>query len=107
MSLPTGYTPLEWIESTGTQYVDTEFAPNQDTRAVMDFELTSSYSSIRSIFGVRDTENGRAPLMFNLWNDSASRFRSDYFSTQQTITVSTLITILAREQMARTAQAAL
>lgn len=36
MSLPSGYTRLEYIESTGTQYIDTGFKPNQDTRVVMD-----------------------------------------------------------------------
>ena len=32
MSLPSGYTKLEYIQSTGTQYIDTGFIPNQDTR---------------------------------------------------------------------------
>lgn len=32
--LPEGYTELAWIESTGTQYVDTGFKPNQNTRVV-------------------------------------------------------------------------
>ena len=32
IGLPTGYTRLEYIESTGTQYIDTGFIPNQDTR---------------------------------------------------------------------------
>ena len=31
MSLPSGYTWLEYIESTGTQYIDTRIKPNQDT----------------------------------------------------------------------------
>ena len=35
MSLPSGYTRLEYIESTGTQYIDTGFIPNQDTRIDM------------------------------------------------------------------------
>lgn len=37
--LPEGYTELEYIESTGTQYIDTGFKPNQDTRVVMDAYL--------------------------------------------------------------------
>ena len=32
MSLPSGYTQLEYIQSSGTQYIDTGFKPNQDTR---------------------------------------------------------------------------
>lgn len=32
MSLPSGYKRLEYIQSTGTQHIDTNFIPNQDTR---------------------------------------------------------------------------
>ena len=34
--LPQGFTRVEYIESTGMQYIDTEFKPNQNTRIVMD-----------------------------------------------------------------------
>ena len=34
MSLPSGYTPLEYIKSSGTQYINTGFNPNQNTRKV-------------------------------------------------------------------------
>jgi hypothetical protein len=33
--LPEGYTQLDYIESTGTQYIDTGFKPNQDTKIYM------------------------------------------------------------------------
>ena len=33
--LPDGYTQLEYIESTGTQYIDTGFVPNQDSRVYL------------------------------------------------------------------------
>ena len=92
MSLPSGYKRLEYIQSSGTQYVDTEFKPNYNTRLVMDFEPTSAYSSINGIFGVRDTAAANAPLMFVLWNNDVSSFRSDYFGTNKSITVSTLLT---------------
>lgn len=39
VSLPNEYTKLEYIESTGTQYIDTGFAPNQDTRCVCDISI--------------------------------------------------------------------
>lgn len=38
-TLPEGYTELEYIESSGTQYIDTKFKPNQDTRTVFDAYL--------------------------------------------------------------------
>ena len=40
MSLPSGYTRLRYIQSSGTQYINTEFIPNQDTRVVCDFQMT-------------------------------------------------------------------
>lgn len=43
--LPSGYTQVEYIESSGTQYIDTGFTPNQDTRVVMDVQLTTYTSS--------------------------------------------------------------
>lgn len=83
--LPKGYTELEYIESTGTQYIDTGFKPNQDTRVQMDFQLIGSYSSIRALFGVRDESSGTAPQQFVFWNNGSNSFRTDYFGTQKTI----------------------
>ena len=37
--LPSGYTELQYIESTGTQYIDTGFKPNQNTRVVFNAYL--------------------------------------------------------------------
>ena len=36
--LPSGYKHLEYIESSGTQYIDTGFKPDSNTRVVFDFE---------------------------------------------------------------------
>lgn len=43
--LPTEYTKLEYIESSGTQYIDTGFIPNQDSRVVMDAHANISTSA--------------------------------------------------------------
>ncbi len=51
VSLPAGYTKLEYLESDGTQYIDTGFIPNQDTRVVIDFESLTTADS--AIFGAR------------------------------------------------------
>ncbi len=47
--LPDGYTRLEYLESTGTQYIDTGVKPNQDTSV----ELDGSLDGYGIIFGVR------------------------------------------------------
>ena len=56
MSLPSGYTQLEYIQSSGTQYIDTGFKPNQDSRVTCDFECISSVEE-QTIFMARRTSN--------------------------------------------------
>lgn len=62
MSLPSGYTQLEYIESTGTQYIDTGFVPNQDTRVVIKAKCPVS-SSTNFLFGAR-TSSSSNQFMF-------------------------------------------
>lgn len=40
-TLPAGYTRLAYIESTGTQYIDTGLAPTKNFRIVVDMVWTS------------------------------------------------------------------
>ena len=42
--LPSGYTKLAYIESTGAQYIDTGFKPNNNTRVVLSAYNTSTSS---------------------------------------------------------------
>ena len=39
------YIKLPYIESTGTQYIDTGFAPNQNTSFEMDFDFSTANNS--------------------------------------------------------------
>lgn len=68
MALPNGYTRLEYIQSSGSQYIDTGFKPNQNTRIVLDFENIGNYSSMTTglcpLFGVR---NASTVACFALW----------------------------------------
>ena len=56
MSLPSGYKLLEYIESSGTQYINTGFKPNNNTRVVMDLLYTGS-ESISNEFGAWNSPN--------------------------------------------------
>ena len=49
-ALPAGYTQLTYIESSGTQYINTGIVPKASTRVVCDFQFSS----------VPDYEIGRA-----------------------------------------------
>ena len=64
-TLPSEYTQVEYIQSSGTQYIDTGFKPNQDTRVVMDFELLAVVGQYADpIFGVRTSASSKA---YYLW----------------------------------------
>jgi hypothetical protein len=78
MALPQGYTQVEYIESTGTQYIDTGFKPNQDTRVVCKVNVMSVPSRNAWIFGAR---NANATARFEvIWISSASEYRLYYGS---------------------------
>lgn len=78
--LPEGYTEVEYIQSSGTQYVDSLFTPNQDTRVVMDAQMTSNNVPV-FYFGTRPT--GTSVRMYNVLHTS-SGIRSDYGTSQVT-----------------------
>ena len=80
-NLPSGYTQVEDIEATGTQYIDTGFKPNQDTRVVMDAQMTS-ISGAAFYFGARAT--GYINSFAVLYSGSASALRSTYGSENLT-----------------------
>ena len=42
MSLPSGYTQLEYIQSSRTQYIDTGFIPTSNTKISIDFQVLSA-----------------------------------------------------------------
>lgn len=54
--LPSGYTELAYIQSSGTQYIDTGFKPNNNTRVVMELLYTGS-ESISNEFGAWNSSN--------------------------------------------------
>ena len=61
--IPEGYKKCEYIESNGTQYIQTDVVPNQDTRIIIDFEATD-VTSPAPVFGARIDQKTNA---FGLW----------------------------------------
>ena len=72
--VPEGYTQVEYIESSGTQYIDTGFKPNQDTKVILDADITSAASDFSAIFGSRINYDNTA---FSVWV-KPDTFHSDY-----------------------------
>lgn len=68
MALPSGYTQLEYIQSSGTQYINTGFKPNQNTRIVMDVQAVGT-SGTYFAFGARQstTSNAFCLFFYNGW----------------------------------------
>ena len=84
--LPEGYTELAWIESTGTQYIDTEFNPKYNSQVVMD--VSGVGTTTQYIFGARDTASPTAAQQFGVYRNGATTIRSDYFGTNNSAFVS-------------------
>lgn len=74
-TLPSGYTELEYIQSSGTQYIDTGLKPNQDTRVVTKFDMTQTDTAWRKLWG---SGSGSYDLDFALWNDGTTKLQSYY-----------------------------
>lgn len=59
--LPMGYTAVNYVESTGTQYIDTNFSPDQSTRVVAQIDLPFASDGVsHNAFAVRGTSSGNA-----------------------------------------------
>ena len=52
--LPEGYRRLAYLESDGTQYIDTGYVPNQDSRVVIDCIFPKTNSGSYYLFGARE-----------------------------------------------------
>lgn len=77
MALPQGYTQVEYIESTGTQYINTNVVPNVNTRVVLDIDVLSySGSDFVALFGERHTT--QTTNLFSFWIKDANTFRTDF-----------------------------
>lgn len=79
--LPEGYTKLGYIESSGTQYINTFVKPNQDTRIELSGSFLSEGTSF--IFGVRT-----AQYTVNYSLLLSGSLRSDYGESKQTFSQS-------------------
>ena len=60
-SLPTGYTQLEYIESTGSQYINTGYKPNERSKFDITFLVNEANISVDCpLFGVRTSSSGNS-----------------------------------------------
>ena len=83
--LSSGYTELEYIQSSGTQYINTGFNPDNNTRLVVDFETLTAQTD-KHFFGSRISMGGTS---FCFADTAQGTFRDDYARSQYTFPSST------------------
>nr|DAO56726.1 MAG TPA: protein of unknown function (DUF5047) [Caudoviricetes sp.] len=80
-TLPDGYTQVEYIQSSGTQYINTGFKPTGNTMVSVDFSAYNQTTSQQGIFGSRPGTSGRFTLFTG---NSTASLQADY-DTKQTL----------------------
>lgn len=82
-TLPEGYTALEYIQSSGTQYIDTGRKLTQDSDITIDFKLINNNKSV-GILGSRESAAKNNLAMFRdggLFVGDFSEYRQHRFKT--------------------------
>ena len=73
--LPSGFTELEYIQSSGTQYINTGVKPNGAMSVCVDFQMINQGTDQRGVFGSRPGTSGRFTMFTG---KSASSLQIDY-----------------------------
>ena len=81
VAIPTGFSKLSYIQSSGKQYINTGFKPNGTTKVVCDFQMVNQSSAQQGVFGSRPGTSGRFTVFTGYSN---SDLQVDY-DTQQTL----------------------
>ena len=67
VALPSGYTQLEYIQSSGTQYVDTGFKPDGETTVNIVFQTSSAPDNLSDTLPVYGTATDYSSNAFEFW----------------------------------------
>lgn len=73
-------TPIEYIQSSGTQYINSNFIPKATTRTIMKAE-PMSWNTQSAFFGTRNTSSRTASQAYIAVIPAATLYRSDYFGS--------------------------
>ncbi len=87
-ALPSGYTELEYIESTGTQYIDTGFSPDANTRVDYKGQLLQYTSSV-PLLGARLGTDNIARFLPLAWSTGVDTGRTVYGAKDAVLNIST------------------
>lgn len=81
--LPSGYTAVEYIQSSGTQYIDTGRKLTQDSDITIDFSIVGGINRSAGIFGSRESASKNNLTLFREFRSVESNFFSGDFSEYQ------------------------
>ena len=82
----TSYTPIEYLESSGTQYIDTGYQPNNNTRVVVKY---APNTSTWGVFGGRVGSSGTAFTVMYQSSGKTLRYNYNKGSLTSTLTLTT------------------
>ncbi len=93
--LDAGLLPVDYIESNGTQYIDTGYVPKSDTIVEISFEKTSNRTQYDQIFGRFDDTNTKFYLefygghMYQQIGNGSYTYSNAQLNTRYDVTIST------------------
>ena len=70
--LPDGYTEVQYVQSNGTQYINSQYIPNTGTSAYAKFSFDSLTTAYQNVLGSRTTATSEDQFSFSTNNSSAS-----------------------------------
>lgn len=85
-------TPIEYIQSSGIQYIDSNFIPKATTRTIMKAE-PMAWSTWSAFFGTRNTTSPTASQAYIAAIPAATLYRSDYFGSSLTAETPTVMQV--------------
>jgi len=83
------YTPVEYIQNTGTQYIDTGYKPNNNTK--IEFSCSLDYGAVGNytLFGARDYSGTTLQGGYCMFKFNGNTWRSDYYASGSNFTYTT------------------
>lgn len=76
-------TPIEYIQSSGTQYIDSGFKPNQNTRVICKVSNWPLTNKNTTLFGCRTSNSSSDKYMF-MCSENPNQYRTDFYNNNQT-----------------------
>lgn len=79
--LPSGYTAVDYLQSSGTQYIDTGRKLTQDSDITIDFSIVGEINRDAGVFGSRESASKNNLTLFQ--NKSPHAFSGDFSEYQK------------------------